>query len=424
MEEVLEMSSKERDRYRVLNGVVEGRVTQIQAAELLNITDRQVRNLVDRMKTLGAQGLVSRKRGRPSNRRLPESLKHRVLSIVKEQYHGFGPSFVSEKLQERHKVKISKETIRHWMLDVGLWKFHQKKIKTHPLRQRRSCFGEMIQIDGSHEFWFEDRGERCVLIVFIDDATGKLTSLYFSKGESLEAYFRALEKHLVWHGRPREIYSDRFSVFDSPVEGNLTQFKRALTTLGIKSILALSPQAKGRVERVNRTLQDRLIKELRLRKIDTIEEANKFVDEFIEMHNKKFSKEPASPFNAHRPLGKEVDLSRVLSRYEERTVTKDSMFQFHNKFYKITEEVKGTILRGRKVEVRTGKGEVVRVFLGNTELKVSLHSTTRGIEIPIQILSEDQIRPRLPRAPSATHPWKIVAYRQRTREFQLLKKIV
>ena len=424
MEEVLEMSSKERDRYKVLNGVIEGTVTQIQAAELLNVTDRQVRNLVVRMKEAGARGLISKERGRPSNRRLPDSLRHWVLSIIRERYHDFGPSLVSEKLRECHKVEISKETLRHWMADAHIRTPHQRVIKIHPLRRRRSCFGQMIQVDGSHEFWFELRGERCVLIVFIDDATGKLTALYFSKGESLEAYFRALEKHLLRYGRPRSIYSDRFSVFDSPVEGNLTQFKRALTTLGIKSILASSPQAKGRVERVNRTLQDRLIKELRLRNINSIEEANEFADEFIEMHNKKFSKEPASPFNAHRLLGKEVDLSRVLSRYEERTLTKDGMFQFHNKFYKITEEVKGIILRGRKVEVRKGNGEAVRVFLKDTELKIAPLETTRRGDIPPQVLEEDRMRPRPPRAPSATHPWKIWGYRRRTRELQLLKKAV
>jgi hypothetical protein len=166
----------------------------------------------------------------------------------------------------------------------------------------------------------------------LDDATGKISSLYFSKGESLDADFHALEKHLTHYGRPVSIYSDHFAVFDSPVEGNLTQFKRALKTLGINSILANSPQAKGRVERANRTLQDRLIKEMRLLKISTIEEANAYADRFVEIFNQKFSKEPASLFDAHRPLGTQADLTRILSRYDERTLSKDAVFQFHNKF--------------------------------------------------------------------------------------------
>ena len=194
-----------------------------------------------------------------------------------------------------------------------------------------------------------------MLLVFVDDATEKLTALHFSKSESLEGYFRTLEKHLLRYGRLQSVYSDRFSVFDSSVEKNLSQFQRALTTLDIKSILAFSPQAKGRVERMKRTLQDRLIKEMRLKKISSIDEAKKFVPEFVEMYNLKFSKEPASEFDAHRPLGTEVDFSRVLSRYEERTLSKDAMFQFHNKFYKITKEMKGMTLRGRKIEVRVGR---------------------------------------------------------------------
>ena len=424
MQEVLEMSNKERDRYKVISKVVEGLVTQTQAAKLLDIGDRQVRNLVARIRASGAKGIISKKRGRPSNRRLPTSLKHRILSLIKERYGDFGPSLVSEKLREHHKTTISKETLRHWMAEAHIRIPHQRKARIHPLRQRKSCFGEMIQVDGSHEFWFEDRGERCVLIVFVDDATGKITSLYFSKGETLEAYFRALEKHLRRYGKPRSIYSDRFCVFDSPVKGNLTQFKKALTTLGIKSILAYSPQAKGRVERANRTLQDRLIKELRLKNISTIEKANKFADKFVEMFNRKFSKEPASTFDAHQPLGGKVDLSRVLSRYEERIITKDSMFQFRNMFYKIVEEKKGMVLRGRTIEIRMRPSGGVRAFLGDEELRVSLLETIRKLAVLPHERDKNQPKPRAFKAPSAKHPWKSGVYARRTRELQLLEKVV
>lgn len=415
------MSNKELERYRVLTGVVKREVSQIKAAELLDISDRQVRNLLACMKTEGAKGLISKKRGRPSNRRSSDELVQKVLSIVREKYEDFGPSFAKEKLEAVHGLKVSKETLRKWMARAHIWNSKFRRVKTHPTRKRRECFGEMIQVDGSHEFWFEDRGERCVLIVFIDDATGRITSLHFSKGESLEAYFKALEKHLKRFGSPRNIYSDRFTVFDSRVEDNLTQFKRALKTLGINSILANSPQAKGRVERANRTLQDRLIKELRLSNINTIEEANQFVDEFTEVYNQKFSKEPASQFNAHRPLETTVDLPRILSRYEERTVTKDGVFQFHNRFYKIIEAPKGITIQNKKIEVRVSQAGNVRGFLENNELKAISVEEVRDtfIQVPVTQL---QWRERTEYKPPSSHPWR--RWRSKHKPYELSQKLV
>jgi hypothetical protein len=422
MEEVLNMSTKELERYDVLNGVKRKVMTQVKAAELLGITDRQVRNLLTILKRKGPCGLVSRKRGLASNRRKSAAFRHQVLSIIQEKYEDFGPSFANEKLADIHKLNVSTETLRKWMMEAHIWNPRQRKVKTHPLRKRKDCFGEMIQVDGSHEYWFEERGDRCALIVFVDDATGKITSLHFSKGESLDAYFKAMEKHLRRYGKPLSIYSDHFSVFDSQVEGNLTQFKRALETLGIKSLLANSPQAKGRVERANRTLQDRLIKEMRLLHINTIEEANEYADKFVEIFNKNFSKEPVNHFDAHRPLETMVDLSRVLSRYEERTLTKDAAFQFHNRFYKIVEASEGKILRSKKIEVRMGKEEAIRVFLGDKELMVVPTDTVREGRVVQQAMAESQRKERSYWAPSAAHPWKRAAYMKRTCE--LLKKAV
>jgi hypothetical protein len=420
MEEVLEMSTKELERYDVLKGVKRRALTQAKAAELLGVTDRQVRNLLTLIESEGPRGLVSRKRGRPSNRRKPTAFKQQILSIVREKYEDFGPSFAREKLAEVHNLNVSTETLRKWMTEVHIWIPGQRKVKTHPLRKRRDCFGEMIQVDGSHEYWFEERGERCVLIVFVDDATGRITSLHFSKGESLDGYFKALEKHLRRYGKPASIYSDRFSVFDSPMEGNLTQFKRALETLGIKSILATSPQAKGRVERMNRTLQDRFIKEMRLQGINTIDEANEYADRFIEGYSRKFSKEPASQFDAHRPLENKIDLSRVLSRYEERTLTKDGVFQFHNRFYKIIEIPQGVMLRGKKVEVRIGKLGSVRVFLGDDELKSVPIDEVRETTLR-QPARERRWKGRALWTPSAAHPWRRFVFGRRSDE--ILKKL-
>jgi hypothetical protein len=405
-EEVLHMSAKEVERLRVLEGVRKKHLTQVKAAELLNISDRQVRNLLALTTSKGPKGLISKKRGAPSNHTKPQALRDEVLTLIREKYVDFGPTLAREKLAECHKLEISIETLRKWMTQTHLWVPKQRRKKIHPLRERRLCFGELIQIDGSHEFWFEIRGEWCVVIVFVDDSTSKITSLYFSKGESLDAYFKALEKHLKRYGKPVSLYSDHFSVFDSPVEGNLTQFKKALKTLDIDLLLANSPQAKGRVERANRTLQDRLIKEMRLRKINTIEEANKYADEFVEIYNQKFSKEPASPFDAHRPLGTQVDLTRILTRYEERTLSKDAIFQFHNRFYKIMEEASGRNLCSRKIEVRLGLSGAIRAFIDNMELKVAPLETIRQSHVPLLSPSEDYGHERKRWVPSAAHPWK------------------
>lgn len=404
MEETIEMSDKELTRFNILSGVKNKTLSQIKAAQLLGITDRQVRNLLVLLERNGPRGLVSKKRGHPSNRRRSQRFKEQVLNIIREKYVDFGPTLANEKLEEKHTISLSTETLRQWMIEAKIWYPKRRKIKTHPLRKRKECFGEMIQIDGSHEFWFEDRGEKCVAIVFIDDATGKITGLHFSKGESLDAYFITLEKHLKNHGRPISVYSDRFCVFDSPVEGNLTQFQRSLKTLGIKSILANSPQAKGRVERANRTLQDRLIKEMRLQGISDIEKANEFADTFVKQYNKHFSKEPASQFDAHRPLETRVDLSRVLSRYEERTLTKDAVFQFHNKFYKIKEVPEGKRIIGKKVEVRVGKDGSIRTFLEDKEVNAVPLETVR--EERATLPPKPQWKERAYKAPSATHPWR------------------
>lgn len=419
MEETIEMSTKELTRFRVLSGVKEKTLTQVKAAKLLGITDRQVRNLLALLESKGPHGLVSKKRQHPSNRRKSQAFKQQVLSIIREKYDDFGPTLAKEKLEEKHEINISTETLRKWMIEARIWNSKHRKIKKHPLRKRKECFGEMIQIDGSHEYWFEERGERCVAIVFVDDATGKITSLHFSKGESLNAYFKALEGHLKRYGRPISLYSDHFAVFDSQVEGNLTQFKRALRTLGIRSILANSPQAKGRVERANRTLQDRLIKEMRLLGISTIEGANEYVDTFVEQYNKKFSKEPVRKFDAHRPLETRVDFSRILSRYEERTLTKDATFQFHNKFYKIMEVPEGIRVRGKKIEVRIGRLGAVRAFLADKEFKVAPLETIREDRIPVAL--KPKWKGRVYKAPSAAHPWKRDTYRKR---IALLKKVV
>lgn len=399
MHEEIYMSEYEWDRYKILRGVQRKRITQVEAASMLNISDRQVRYLLKEIKVHGKQGVISKKRGKKSNNSKSQEIKALVLRIITEQYKDFGPTLACEKLREYHDITISDETLRQWMIQAHIWIPRKTKKRIHLPRERRACFGELIQADGSHHRWFGEDGPMVNLNVLIDDATGKLTSLVFSEGETLDSYFQALEQHLIKYGRPRAIYTDRLRAFYSSTEENATHFQYALKLLNIKSILAHSPQAKGRVERANRTLQDRLLKELKLKGITTIAEANAFASEYIEIYNMKFSKKPMKDFDAHRPLDG-YDLERVLSRFQTRTLLVGSIFQFNNEFYKVQDLQDGN---GKKIEIRLLKTGKMRVFFKDRELKI----------IPLNEVKAEQNEVRWKRGrgrPSGTkvmvHPWK------------------
>jgi len=407
MTELITMSRKELDRTSLLRQVLAKKLTQVQAAKLVGLSERQVRNLLRNYQKHGPEALLSKKRGRPSNRSLEPSFKENVMQLVRSRYEDFGPTLAAEKLWENHQAKISKETLRQWMIAGHLWIGKTQQKKLHPLRQRRMCFGEMLQGDGSHHDWFET-GEFCCLMFFIDDATSRITAARFETEETLNGYFEILHEHLSRFGVPRNIYTDRFSVFESSMKKeNLTQFRRALARLDITWIGANSPQAKGRIERCNRTLQDRLVKEMRLRGIKTIEDGNRFLKEFVPIYNKKFSKEPMQSVDLHRPLERGADLSRILSKHEERTLTKDSLFQFHNKFYQILEPTNGCV-QGAKIEVRTLRDGKLRIFRGSNEL------TFKSLdEIPAKQPAIDLSglwHNYNPRTPKMNHPWKRDSY--------------
>jgi hypothetical protein len=396
------MSRKEIDRLNILSKVQDKLLKQTKAAQILGISDRQVRNLICIMKSEGPKGIVSKKRGKESNNKYDDITKSRVFELISQHYSDFAPTLITEKLVEDHNIKISRETVRQWMISWHLWVPKEKKRKIHLLRQRRMHEGELLQADGSHHDWFEN-GHLCTLIYFIDDATGKITAARFEKGETLVGYFEILQEHLLKHGIPRSMYTDRFSVFESgKKKENLTQFKRALSILDIEWIGANTPQAKGRIERCNRTLQDRLIKEMRLRGIKTIEEGNQFLKEYISKFNKQFSKKPMKEVNLHRPL-EGLDLSRILSKYEERTLTKDLLFQFHNTYYKILEPLK-EYRRGKVVEIRRDREEKIRVFDGDKELIVKSLAEIFDEE-EVQLTEEIWPKKYHP-FPRKDHPWR------------------
>lgn len=415
MQEILEMSKEELDTLYIIKKTLEKQITQKKAAECLKLSDRQVRNLITRYKNEGNSGLISKKRGKTSNRSYDSKFRAQILALVGEKYPDFGPTFAKEKLLEYHNLSISDETLRKWMIQANLWVPRKSKRRVHPLRARRECFGELIQIDASFHLWFEDRNEKCALIVFIDDATSKVTALYFCKVESLEGYFKALNDHLMKYGRPLGLYSDRHAIFGGADRIHHAQFIRALKELGIESVLARSPEAKGRVERVNRTLQDRLIKEMRLRNISNMEDANRYLPEFIEKLNEKFSKEPRGQFDTHRPLDSGYDVARILTRCEVRTLSKDLSFSYRTKFYKIMEPKMINRLARKRIEVRQNFNGVIRVFFENKELKyVPLEEYSDEHNI---LDSKEKLtwKPRGAHHLRANHPWKKRSYNRMLR---------
>lgn len=331
------MSERELNRVEVLSQVSQGRMTAVAAASVLGLSRRQVHRLLKRFETEGAAAIRHKARGRPSNRRIDPGLKEFAVSLVREQFADFGPTLAAEKLEEHHRLKVSRETLRKWMTEDGLWLSRKQRRTFHQPRLRRECYGELIQIDGSDHRWFEDRAPPCTLLVFIDDATSTLMQLRFVTSESTFSYFEALEGYLADHGRPVAFYSDKHSVFrvskeDAKGGARMTQFGRALSELNIEILCANSSQAKGRVERANRTLQDRLVKELRLAGISDMEAGNAFLPGFAERYNAKFAKVPRRPDNLHRALDVEPDrLADVLCWRENRYVGQQLTFSYDRK---------------------------------------------------------------------------------------------
>ena len=336
---LLTMSNGEIDRLSVIQSVLEKRVTQRQASEQLGITARQLRRLVARYRSDGASGLVSRKRGGTGNRSTSAATKDSVLTAIREHYADFGPTLIVEKLQERHQINVSRETVRRWMMAAGLWTDRRaSRARAYQPRYRRECFGELIQIDGSEHAWFEDRSPKCCLLVYIDDATSQVVELRFCPSESTLDYMHSTRRYLERFGKPVAFYSDKHSVFrvnkrDAKTGTGLTQFGRALHDLNIDIIYANSSQAKGRVERMNLTLQDRLVKELRLEGIDNVEDGNAFLPGYMDVINGKFAKEALNSTDMHRPLTDRDNLEDALCWQRQCTVTNNLTIQYDRVMY-------------------------------------------------------------------------------------------
>ncbi|MBB6489610.1 ISNCY family transposase [Rhizobium lusitanum] len=353
---LIAMSEHDLRRIEILSKVIAGRMTLVSAAHVLDLSTRQVRRLLDRISTGGAASIRHKAIGRPSNNRICDGVRDYAVTLVRERYADFGPTLAAEKLAERDGLRVSRETLRSWMVDAGLWLSRKQRRTFHQPRLRREAYGELVQIDGSEHRWFEDRGPPCSLLVFVDDATGKLMQLRFVRSESAFTYFEALELYLKRHGAPIAFYSDKHSVFrvakkDAKGGQGMTQFGRALSELNIEILCANSSQAKGRVERMNRTLQDRLVKELRLSGIDTMEAGNAFLPGFMEDYNARFAIVPARPDNLHRPLNLAPDrLTEILCKREQRYVGSQLTFSFERQRIMLEETEVTRGLVGRYVE--------------------------------------------------------------------------
>lgn len=342
------MTQTDRDRLVALKKAKDKKMTQRQAAEELQISERQVRRLLAKLRKVGDKAVVHGLRGR-SNRRIEESKKQKVLKILGEDvYKGFGPTLASEYLAKKHKLEVSKETVRNWMREAGLWRSRKQVVGAiHMWRERRERWGELVQWDTSTHDWLEGRGERIYLIKMIDDATSQLFAR-FVRSDSTAENMAVLEAYLLRFGRPLQFYTDKASIFvttpkkNHPVREEAlppTQIGRGLSELGIGWIAAQTPQAKGRVERSFQTAQDRLVKGLRVAGAKSLEEANAYLEaEYLPEWKSKFTVVPACADDAHRALGKQHDLAAILSEVEQRVVTNDYTFRHNSKVLQIVHE--------------------------------------------------------------------------------------
>lgn len=404
--DIIMISHQELKRLHIIHKVLEKKLKQVESAEILSLSTRHIGRIVKRVMLEGDGGIKHRARGRPSNSKLSQKLKDGVIKLYREKYKGFGPTLAVEKLFEINKIKISDETLRNWLVESGDWKRIRNVRQHRQWRERKHYFGQMIQVDGSHHDWFESRGERAVFIGYIDDATGNVFGKFYEY-EGTIPFMDSFRRYIRKYGIPISVYFDKHTTYKSNAKPSiedelkgvepLSEVERALKELGVETIHANSPQAKGRVERLFRTLQDRLIKEMRLRGIKDVDGANKFLAEYLPMHNKRFTVEPQEKDNIHRPVPKGLNLDKILCIKEERVLRNDFTVAYDNKLYQVEDKVNGKKV---VVEIRIN-GSMAITHKGN-DLKFK----------EIKSLPKKECKqPFIPTAPKiyrppADHPWR------------------
>jgi hypothetical protein len=380
------MSDGELSRLEVLRDLDQRRLTSAAAAQLLGLERRQVFRLLKAYRTEGRAGLISKRRGRSSNRRKPEAVRTKALSMIREHYWDFGPTLAAEKLREVHQIRLGRETLRLWMIEAGIWADRkQRRKQVHQPRHRRECVGELVQIDGCEHWWFEDRGPQCTLLVFVDDATSRLMHLQFVESESTFAYFHAARAYLEAWGKPVAFYSDKHGVFRVNHPGALggdgmTQFGRALHALNVDIICANSSPAKGRVERAHKTLQDRLVKELRLAGVRTLAEGNALLPAFIADYNMRFAKPPANAKDLHRPLRAGDDLEDAFAWKEERTLSQALTLQYDKVIFILEPSELAKAAIGKRVTVVDYPDGRLSIRYHDVELAYRTFDKTRQVD--------------------------------------------
>jgi len=404
--DIIMVRQRELKRLHVIQKVLERVIKQVEAAEILFLSSRQIRRIIKRIRIEGDKGVIHRSRGKPSNRRIPGKIREKVIKLYQSQYADFGPTLASEKLLERNGIGINAETLRRWLLETGDWKKARKNRGHRHWRERKHYDGEMVQMDGSHHDWFEGRGPQCVLMGYIDDATGRVFGRFYGYEGTLPA-MDSFKRYIQKHGLPMSVYLDKHTTYKSTAKASiqdqlnniqpLSEFERALKELGVEVIHAHSPQAKGRIERLFGTFQDRLVKEMRLRGICSIEEANKFLEEYLPLYNKRFSVCPRGQDNLHRPLVKGLDLDTILCIKTDRTLRNDFTVAHNNKLYQIEAKINAsTVVVQDRIDgslVMTYQGRVLRFK----------EITTRPVK--------DQKHPVVVRirktyTPPSDHPWR------------------
>lgn len=404
--DIIMIRQKELKRLHVIHRVLNAEITQAEASEILSLSERQIRRIVSRIRQEGDTGIIHKSRGKESNRKLPKKLIERVVYLYQQKYQGFGPTLFCEKLAEEDSIHISDETARKLLIEERLWEVNRKR-KTHrQWRQRKEHCGEMVQMDGSRHDWFEGRGSECVLMAYIDDATNRVYCRFYEYEGTMPA-MDSFKRYIRRYGIPMSIYFDRHTTYKSPAEPTieeeingeepLSEFGRALEELGVKRIYAYSPQAKGRIERLFKTLQDRLIKEMRLKGIKSVKEANKFLKTYLPKYNKKFSLKAHKPEDLHMPVLEGIDLNTILCIKTDRTVRNDNTIIYNKKLYQIEE------VMARKIVTVTERIDGrIKVLYQDRSLKF------RQIDIrPEQPQKQKaKIRRRAAYIPPVDHPWR------------------
>lgn len=411
-EDMITMTRREIERYQVIERTVKRELTQAKAGELLELSERHIRRLVKRVRLKGVRGLVHGNLGRPSPRKMRPELVERIASIIGERYPDFTPLHTAEKLWERHKVRVSREKVRRIMMAKGLWKRRRRREADHIWRERKAHVGEMVQLDGSHHAWLEKRGPLLVLMGYVDDANNRFFGRFYDY-EGVYPAMDSLRRYIERYGLPQSIYLDKHSTYKTsrqPATDELlrgehaqTQFERALGELGTKAIHANSPQAKGRIERSFGTLQDRLVKEMRLAGVSTCAEANQFLDTYLPIHNRRFMKTPLRPQDLHRPVPKSLNLDDIFCLQGIRTVNNGYIIKWTSRTFVLTRP--SLTLHRQKVVVREW-------FDG----RLSIRFKGKGLEYkevdmvrpkPAVRVFAIKIRRKPPKyIPPPTHPWK------------------